>query len=252
MPTAVVGAHGRHTNTQVGSYIGGRPPLRTRIRIRSHAAILPDPKPAGRVRNVSTTNHHEALQHRASGQACWPACARRVAGRVQTERPVGLRPHVEAEFARAHVSIDFAGFSGETLHGVLIEPLDKISARLLTPESVSIRILIPDTRAPMALPCLAETRIDDPGVRQWAERISRRHTDAIAEAVREFGFYPVIEHTVTIDGKPTSIYDPMGKDTILFHRAISDGETSDTAQYVEQARAWFEPMWSTIAYDYTP
>ncbi len=206
--------------------------------------------------------------------------------RAQTERPVGLRPHVEAAFDRAHVSIDFAGFSGETLHGVLTEPLDKIRAGLLTPESVSVRILLPDTSAPMALPCLAETQADDLGVRQRAERITRRHTDAIVEAVRElgdlglvkdakaevrvhraaplfklyilngeevfFGFYPVVEHTVTIDGKPTAIYDPMGKDAILFHRALSDDETSDAAQYVHQARTWFDSMWSTIAYDYTP
>src|SRR5215207_4828154 len=32
--------------------------------------------------------------------------------RAQTERPVGLRPHVEAAFDRPHVSVDFAGFSG--------------------------------------------------------------------------------------------------------------------------------------------
>ncbi|HEY3034465.1 MAG TPA: winged helix-turn-helix domain-containing protein, partial [Streptosporangiaceae bacterium] len=31
--------------------------------------------------------------------------------RAQTERPVGLRPHVEAAFERPDVTIDFAGFS---------------------------------------------------------------------------------------------------------------------------------------------
>ncbi|MGA3538099.1 GntR family transcriptional regulator [Micromonosporaceae bacterium DT194] len=206
--------------------------------------------------------------------------------RAQTERPVGLRPHVEAAFERAHVTIEFAGFSGETLHGVLTEPLDKIRAGLLTPESVAVRILLPDTREPMALPCLAETQADDPGVRDRAERITRRHTDAIVEAVRElgdlglvkdavaevrvhrgaplfklyilngeeafFGFYPVVEHTVMIKGQPTAIYDPMGKDAILFHRAVSDDEASDASQYVDQARTWFDSMWSTIAHNYTP
>ncbi|MEV4898738.1 winged helix-turn-helix domain-containing protein [Nonomuraea sp. NPDC055795] len=33
--------------------------------------------------------------------------------REKTARPVGLRPHIEEAFKRAHVSIDFAGFSGE-------------------------------------------------------------------------------------------------------------------------------------------
>jgi hypothetical protein len=38
----------------------------------------------------------------------------------------GLRPYIEQAFTREHVTIDFAGFSGETLHGVIQEPLDKI------------------------------------------------------------------------------------------------------------------------------
>src|SRR5260221_2349169 len=35
--------------------------------------------------------------------------------RAQTQRPVELRPHIEAAFERPHVTIDFARFSGETL-----------------------------------------------------------------------------------------------------------------------------------------
>src|SRR4051795_11511880 len=39
--------------------------------------------------------------------------------RAQTQRPVELRPHIETAFEQAHVSIDFAGFSGETLRDAL-------------------------------------------------------------------------------------------------------------------------------------
>jgi DNA-binding transcriptional regulator YhcF (GntR family) len=204
--------------------------------------------------------------------------------RAQTERPVGLRPHVEQAFTRAHVTIDFAGFSGETLHGALTEPLDKIRAGRLAPETIAFRILLPDPTAPMALPCRAETQADDPAVRERAERITRRHTGAIVDAVREladlglvtnataqarvhrgaplfklyllngeeafFGFYPVMEHTVTIKDQPVAIYDPMGKDTTLFHWAISDDEASDASAHVEQARAWFDSMWNTIAREF--
>lgn len=35
--------------------------------------------------------------------------------RAQTQRAVELKPHIEAAFESAHVAIDFAGFSGETL-----------------------------------------------------------------------------------------------------------------------------------------
>lgn len=46
--------------------------------------------------------------------------------RERAERPVGLRPHIEQSFGSSTVTIDFAGFSGETLHGAIAEPIDRI------------------------------------------------------------------------------------------------------------------------------
>jgi hypothetical protein len=206
--------------------------------------------------------------------------------RAQTERPVGLRPHIEAAFERPHVAIDFAGFSGETLHGAIQEPLDKIRAGRLTPESIAIRILLPDLGLPTVVPSRAEPPGDDPAVRERAARIARRHTEAIIESVQElgelglvrsatagvrahgttalfklyilnrdevfFGFYPVVQHTVSIAKQAVPIFDVLGKDVPLFHYATS-GEDDDTAdQYVQQARGWFDSVWSTIAHEYTP
>ena len=57
--------------------------------------------------------------------------------RAQTERPVGLRSHIEAAFERKHVSIDFAGFSSETLQCALSEPFDKIRAGRLKAAVIS-------------------------------------------------------------------------------------------------------------------
>ena len=62
--------------------------------------------------------------------------------RKRTARAIALRPHVERAFEQSKVSIDFAGFSGETLHGAPQEPLDKIRVGQLVPESIEIRVLI--------------------------------------------------------------------------------------------------------------
>jgi DNA-binding transcriptional regulator YhcF (GntR family) len=206
--------------------------------------------------------------------------------RAQGERPVSLRPHIEAAFEKAHVSIDFAGFSAETLHGALSEPLDKIRAGRLTPESITVRILVPDFTAPTAVPSRAEPPSDDPAVRQRAERIVRRHTGAIVDAVQElgelglvraasaqvrshgggapfkvyiinaeeafFGFYPVVERTVTLAGEQTPIYDVLGKDVPLFHFAADDLDDSTGTLYVQQARGWFDSVWNTTAREFTP
>jgi DNA-binding transcriptional regulator YhcF (GntR family) len=202
--------------------------------------------------------------------------------RERSTRAVELRPHVELAFEQPKVSIDFAGFSGVTLHGVIQEPLDKIRIGQLRPESIAIRILVPDTQRSWAFPCRADDLADEPAFRQRADQISRRHTDAIIESVSEladlglvsdasaqvrvhggtatfklfilnralafFGFYPITEHSVALDGKPVPMFDLMGKDITLFHHASND-PAGIGGQYLAHAQAWFDSMWSTVSRD---
>lgn len=206
--------------------------------------------------------------------------------RAQTQRPVELRPHIEAAFERPHVSIDFAGFSGETLRDALSEALDKVRVGRLVPESIAVRVLISDTNVPLALPALAATGADDPAVRERAARITGRAAEGLIDQIRElgdlglvrsvnvdvrvystsplfklylingeeafFGFYPAVERSVSIKGKQTGIFDLMGKDVPLFHYAITDDEASHGTQFVESARMWFDSMWTSIAREYQP
>lgn len=204
--------------------------------------------------------------------------------RERTERPVGLRPHIERAFDAEHVTIDFAGFSGETLHGIMQEPLDKIRIGRLTPASIHVRILVPDPSVPWSVPVTVDERADSPAFRKRAEEIMRRHTLAIVDNVTElgalglvkdataevrvhptaplfklylinseeafFGFYPVREHVLSLGGEPQAIYDLMGKDAILFQHSTTDDDTSTGSQYVDQARTWFDSMWNTISTEY--
>ncbi|MEV4161447.1 winged helix-turn-helix domain-containing protein [Nonomuraea dietziae] len=204
--------------------------------------------------------------------------------RAQTQRPVGLRPHVEAAFDRQNVSLDFAGFSGETLHNTLMEVLDKIREGRLTPESLKIRILMCDTTAPMRLPRRVGTDVAEPSIQKRADRITRRAVDGIVDAVQEladlglvrtaraevrvhdltpsfklyilngeeafFGLYPVVEHAINLGGESVALYDLMGKDSTLFHFSVGDDETSNGPQFVQQTRMWFDSIWGTISREY--
>lgn len=206
--------------------------------------------------------------------------------RERTERAVSLRPYVERAFEQPEVSIDFAGFSGETLLGAIQEPIDKIRIGRLTPRSLRLRVLVPDLTVPTGLPSLAHEGQDDPGVRARMDKIARRANESILHAVDElghlglvkdasaefrtyrsspvfklyiinsevafFGFYPVLEHTVTVNGQATSIYDAMGKDAILFHFDTKDEDSSLGPQYVQQAQLWFNSVWTTISHESTP
>ncbi|MCH9669646.1 MAG: winged helix-turn-helix domain-containing protein [Actinomycetia bacterium] len=201
--------------------------------------------------------------------------------RERIEKPVGLRPHVERAFELEHVTIDFFGFTGETLHAALQEPLDKVRAGRLTPRSVTIRCLVPDSTKPWALPCDADSGEDVKAFRTRHAQISGRHLDTIRNDVKElqglglldeatcavrvhlntplfklyllnerevfFGFYPPEPHAVRIDGKDYKMLDLMGKDTVLFHHEANDDAEAVGTQYVRESSRWFNAMWDRVA-----
>ncbi|WP_411125913.1 GntR family transcriptional regulator [Streptomyces sp. x-19] len=203
--------------------------------------------------------------------------------RERTERPVGLRPHLETAFAEPRVTVDFAGFSSETLHSAMQEPLDKIRAGRLRPESIEVRLLLPDTTAPMAVPTLVDGLEDDPVLRDRARDIALTNAAGIQHSVEVlaelgliekaavkvkvyratslfklyilnrrdvfFGFYPLRERTMEVAGESRTFYDVTGKDTTLFHHAAGTDGESMGSQYVQQATRWFESVWTSIAYE---
>jgi DNA-binding transcriptional regulator YhcF (GntR family) len=202
--------------------------------------------------------------------------------RQRTARPVGLRPMLERAFQRPHVSIDFFGFTAETLLGAIQEPLDKIrTAASPAPDSIAVRMLLPDTSHPIVLPSRVEDLADDPDFRMRSHVMTQRHVDAVTDGVLElhelglvtrgavecrqhdlvplfkayilnreelfFGLYPIVQRTVTVDGEPHEIYDLMGKDAMLFHHAAGEDDSSSDSQYVEHLAAWFDTVWRTIS-----
>jgi DNA-binding transcriptional regulator YhcF (GntR family) len=202
--------------------------------------------------------------------------------RERTAKPVGLRPHIEGAFAADDVRIDFVGYTSETLHGAIVEPLDKIRTGRLTPKTIAIRILVSDMTKPLALP-VATSGDDDESAQSRARMadIGARNVSAITDAVLEladlglvesasvearaigappvfkayvineqdvfFGYYPVVEHDVRANGDKIRIYDPMGKDAILFHQADDGDSESIGSAFVSETRKWFDSVWTSIA-----
>lgn len=112
----------------------------------------------------------------------------------------------------------------------------------------------------MAIPCRADDLGDSPEFRARMTRLVNRYDGAINDTVNElnelglvekataevhthhaaplfklyiingeeafFGFYPVVEHALTVDAEPQTIYDLRGKDAMLFHHSANDDDTS--------------------------
>ena len=208
-----------------------------------------------------------------------------VSVRMRPQRAVSLRPQIEAAFEQPNVTIDFAGFSGETLKNAVVEVLDKVRAGLLTPESVQIRVMATDTSADhLALPRRIGAGEADAALRKRSDRILRRSLDTLLDDVQEisdlglvpsitaevrvheftpwfkmyilnreemfFGFYPIKENTAHISGESVPIYDLLGKDSKLFFHSAHDEENPDSPRFIADAQEWFDSLWTTLTREY--
>lgn len=54
---------------------------------------------------------------------------------------------------------------------------------------------------------------------------------------------------IAIDKHSMPIYDVLGKEVPLSQFAADNVNDDMLAQYVQQARAWFDSVWNTIAYE---
>ena len=196
--------------------------------------------------------------------------------REPSTRPTGLRPHLEAAFESDTVTVDFIGFSGETLHGAMVECLDKVRTGRYRPKSVTIRMILPDTSRPWTLPA-KQDGTDSPDFRQRHQRTIDRYAVGLIDIVDElvdhgliesgsvairvvgapplsklylvngtdafFGWYAITSHKIRYDGKTIPVVDLMGKDTELLHFAA--GQPDQTASlFVAESQQQFEDQWN--------
>jgi hypothetical protein len=61
-----------------------------------------------------------------------------------------------------------------------------------------------------------------------------------------FGFYPVLEHKVMVEEEPIAIFDPMGKDAVLFYFSSTGDPASTGSKYVAEAQKWFDSVWNSV------
>ena len=199
--------------------------------------------------------------------------------RETSTKPAGLRPHIEAAFEAESVSIDFIGFSGETLHGAITECLDKVRNGRYRPKSIAVRMILPDTSRPWAVPA-RQDGTDSPEFRQRHQQTIERYTGGLVEIVDElaqhglidsgsvdirvvgapplnklylvndsdafFGWYSISKHKVRYQGKTLSVVDLMGKDSELLHFNGSQHDQAGSA-FVAESQRFFEAQWDLVA-----
>lgn len=202
-------------------------------------------------------------------------------GRHHVPRSAGLEltERVARAFLSPRVSIDAYCYTGETLASALAGPLVAMTGGEPRPDSVRVRILLPDPDDPLALPRVVDDPRDDrprarlrevadniygslrhslrmlqvrelvPEVRVEARKVSITPTQRVyilnGEEVLA-GHYKVLSRRVELYRDPMQIYDTLGLDGMLFrHTAVAGDQVTEA--YVQQTQEWFDSLWETIA-----
>ncbi|WP_189323159.1 GntR family transcriptional regulator [Streptomyces flaveus] len=203
-----------------------------------------------------------------------------------TDKPqptmVGLAPQLMEAFTAKHVRIDAACLTAETLLTALGEPVRRIHAGDLRPESIDVRILLPSRDIDLAFPVPVEGRgDDDPVHRRWLEQrnaqgqvlrynllaLRASHGIDVHVTFRALPFTPPVK-LYLLNGVEALIayymltrreeewesgtldmYDTLGYESLLFSFEKSAGERD--AAFVDESQKWFDALWATITTDLT-
>ncbi|MFJ6086558.1 GntR family transcriptional regulator [Streptomyces sp. NPDC092369] len=195
---------------------------------------------------------------------------------------VGLAPRLVEAFSVPHVHVDAACLTAETLMLGLGEPLRRIHAGEVRPESINVRILLPSRDIPLAFPVPVDASgSGDPVHQRWlAQRnaqgqvlkhnlqaLRATHGIDVHVTFRALPFTPPIKlyllngtealiayYMITRreeewDSETLEMYDTLGGKSLLFSFEQQTGLRD--AAFVEQSQKWFDALWETITTDLT-
>lgn len=190
-----------------------------------------------------------------------------------------LAQHLAQAFTEPKVTIDVYSLTCETLIGALQTQIERVRAGELRPQSIRLRLLLPASGAPLAVP-RSLTDTDDIRPTQRFRRLAASQVGSVEslieglhdlnlvkEATVEikglavtplhklyllngsealFGHYEVVERPVSYRGVDMDIYDVLGLGATLFHFSADAGGAMG-AEFVERSKSWFDSLWTTIA-----
>jgi DNA-binding transcriptional regulator YhcF (GntR family) len=201
----------------------------------------------------------------------------------EAPKPAGteLAERLYEAFRAEDVTIDAYSLTTETFNNALARPHRSIVDGTLRPRSIAVRVIVPSSRAYLALPRL----VDDPDDRRPLHRLhelQRTWATALRMSLEVFrdrygvpevsceirtvaatplqklyllngteallGYYHVVPEEVTYQGEELEIFDVLGFETSLFRFSAAPGnhDKQDIA-FVHDSQAWFDSLWNTIA-----
>nr|WP_308801139.1 GntR family transcriptional regulator [Streptomyces polyasparticus] len=196
-------------------------------------------------------------------------------------RRVTLGPLIGAAFEAAEVTLDVFTLTSESLDAHIRLQAERVRAGEISPQSVQVRMLLPDESAYLPYPRMK----DDPAdlrPQQRLRAISDLHSRSLRRVLRELqteglvarvsveirtvplapafkvyvlngseallGPYEVLERRITLlDDTPADVIDVLGLGSTLAHHAADDDEKSPGSVFVSSLQSWFESLWRHLS-----
>ncbi|GAA3372808.1 GntR family transcriptional regulator [Streptomyces sannanensis] len=191
-----------------------------------------------------------------------------------------LKPYVAEAFEATEVTLDVFSMTTESLVRTVAEQKDRIVAKeIRPPRSITARLLLPDTRANLAIPVSVEDP-SDPRPRARLRRILVGHATTLRDTLHLLrdldlvpevsvqvrtvsqspqmklyvlnrrlalhGLYTPEKRPVTLDdGEVIEIIDSLGLGATMYPYRASAGSPPDQVGFVGMVQKWFENTWNT-------
>lgn len=200
-------------------------------------------------------------------------------GTVVLKHYSDLRPWLAGAFDTGSVSIDVAGYSSETFYSVMSEFLAEVLRGELVVRRLQLRLLLPDCRHPMAIPCESRTLRENSQYKRVIVERADHFIDEFASYFHQiadlpfietatfevrvhdlapvfkfaiindkeafFGIYPLAETPVRIDGETVLFWDYRGERAQLV--GASAAGVAIERELLNNVRLWFNSVWDSVA-----
>ncbi|WP_245769649.1 winged helix-turn-helix domain-containing protein [Streptomyces indicus] len=196
-------------------------------------------------------------------------------------RRVTLGPLIGAAFETPHVSLDVFTLTSESLDAHIRVQAERVRAGEITPESVQVRMLLPDASTYLPYPRV-KADPEDERPQERLRAISDLHSQSLQRVLGELateglvksvsveirtvplapafkvyllngrealiGPYQVLERRINLlDDTPADVVDVLGLGSTLAHHAEDDDAASPGSVFVASLRDWFTSLWDLLA-----
>lgn len=200
---------------------------------------------------------------------------------TRSRQAVTLGPLISEAFEQDEVTLDVSTLTSETLDAHIRLQAERIKARIIVPQRIALRMLLPSDTHALPYPRGIDPK-DDPLLRNRLLDITGRHTDSLRGVLEEvkaeglvpeislqiryapltpafklylingvevlYGMYEVIRRRVVVDKRKTvEALDVLGMGATLTHHVRDADPDSPGSVFVENMQKWFDSVWDLLS-----